>query len=126
VCELGATLPRRLRVIEDLSATPFSQEELLSIDAGLHTDRERAAPATMSAMTPEHLWYRKSSEWTYEEEWRFTRLERKARPPRKAIQTREGSRSRTQQLPPTHPSVDAPSTRNRLDPTGEERQSAET
>jgi hypothetical protein len=40
---VGATLLRRLRVIEDLSATQFSQEQLLSIDAGVYTDRERAA-----------------------------------------------------------------------------------
>ena len=32
----------------------------------------------MSAIT-EHLWYTKSSEWTHEEKWRFTRLIRKAR-----------------------------------------------
>jgi hypothetical protein len=40
---------------------------------------DRPAPATMSAITPEHIWYTKSSEWTYEQEWRFTRLVRTAK-----------------------------------------------
>ena len=48
---VGATLLRRLRVIEDLSATQFSQEQLLSIDAGVYTDRERATLAWTEAVT---------------------------------------------------------------------------
>lgn len=35
---------------------------------------DRPMPKTVFEMTPEHIWYTKSSEWVYEQEWRFTRL----------------------------------------------------
>jgi hypothetical protein len=40
--------------------------------------RTRPAPDRMIRMTPDVVWYTKSSEWEYEQEWRFTRLIRKA------------------------------------------------
>jgi len=29
----------------------------------------RPAPVNMTDTTPEHIWYAKSSEWEYEQEW---------------------------------------------------------
>jgi Protein of unknown function (DUF2971) len=40
--------------------------------------RTRAWPDRMIRVTPDVVWYTKSSEWEYEREWRFTRLIRKA------------------------------------------------
>lgn len=34
---------------------------------------DRPNPAAMNDVTPEHIWYTKSSEWAYEHEWRVTR-----------------------------------------------------
>lgn len=34
---------------------------------------DRPNPAAMADVTPEHVWYTKSSEWGYEREWRVTR-----------------------------------------------------
>mgnify|MGYP001445115540 CR=1 FL=1 len=34
---------------------------------------DRPTPATMTDVTPDHIWYIKSKEWTYEHEWRVTR-----------------------------------------------------
>ena len=34
---------------------------------------DRPNPAAMNDVTPEHIWYTKSSEWVYEQEWRVTR-----------------------------------------------------
>jgi DUF2971 family protein len=33
----------------------------------------RPAPVNIADTTPEHIWYTKSSEWEYEQEWRVTR-----------------------------------------------------
>jgi hypothetical protein len=33
----------------------------------------RPAPVNITDTTPEHIWYTKSSEWEYEQEWRVTR-----------------------------------------------------
>jgi hypothetical protein len=33
----------------------------------------RPAPVNITDTTPEHIWYMKSSEWKYEQEWRVTR-----------------------------------------------------
>jgi hypothetical protein len=34
---------------------------------------DRPNPAAITDVTPEHIWYTKSNEWTYEHEWRVTR-----------------------------------------------------